>query len=82
MLCIALLPRGKVRKLDFKSEFSMSKIIRIFLIFFSLKKNWLGAHFLLRDHPFKTSACSRGEGVKNLPNLPTDSSKKLPTVGG
>ena len=30
----------------------------------------------LRDHPFKTSAFFRGEGVKNLPNLPTDSSKK------
>ena len=38
--------------------------------------------FCLRDHPFKTSACLRGVGVKNLPNLPTDSSKKLPTVGG
>ena len=37
---------------------------------------------LQRDHPFKTSACSRGGGVKNLPNLPTDSAKKLPTVGG
>ena len=36
----------------------------------------------LRDHPFKTSACSRGGGVKNLPNLPTDSTKKVPTVGG
>ena len=35
-----------------------------------------------RDHPFKTSACFRGGGVKNLPNLPTDSTKKLPTVGG
>jgi hypothetical protein len=34
----------------------------------------------LRDHPFKTSACSRGGGVKNLPNLLTDSTKKLPTV--
>ena len=38
--------------------------------------------FVLRDHPFKTSACSRGGGVKNLPNLPTDSTKKLLTVGG
>ena len=37
---------------------------------------------ILRDHPFKTSACLRGGGVKNLPNLPTDSTKKLPTVGG
>ena len=36
----------------------------------------------LRDHPFRTSAFFRGGGVKNLPNLPTDSSKKLPTVGG
>ena len=34
-----------------------------------------------RDHPFKTSAFFRGGGVKNLSNLPTDSSKKLPTVG-
>ena len=25
---------------------------------------------------------SLGGGVKNLPNLPTDGSKKLPTVGG
>ena len=38
--------------------------------------------YVHRDHPFKTSACSRGGGVKNLPNLPTDSTKKLPTVGG
>ena len=36
----------------------------------------------LWDHPFKTSACLRGGGVKNWPNLPTDSSKKLPTEGG
>ena len=36
----------------------------------------------VRDHPFKMSACLRGGGVKNLPNLPTDSTKKLPTVGG
>ena len=36
----------------------------------------------VRDHPFKTSACSRGGGVKNLSNLPTDSTKKMPTVGG
>ena len=34
------------------------------------------------DHPLKTLACLGGEGVKNLPNLPTDSNKKLPTVGG
>ena len=37
---------------------------------------------VFRDHPFKTSACFRGGGVKNLPNLPMDSTKKLPTVGG
>jgi hypothetical protein len=35
---------------------------------------------VIGDHPFKTSAFFRGGGVKNLPNLPTDSSKKLPTV--
>ena len=35
-----------------------------------------------RDHPFKTSAFLMGGGVKNLPNLPTDSSKNLATVGG
>ena len=34
------------------------------------------------DHPFKTSAFFRGGGVKNFPNLPTDTSKKLPTVVG
>ena len=47
MLCLALPARGKVRKLDFQSEFSMSKIIRIYLNFFSLKNTNLGAHFLL-----------------------------------
>ena len=26
-----------------------------------------------RDHPFKTSPLFRGGGVKNLPNLPTES---------
>ena len=36
----------------------------------------------LGDHPFKTSACLRGGRVKNLPNLPTDSTKILPTVEG
>ena len=48
----------------------------------SVKNQILGEKVYLRDHPFKTSACSRGGGVKNLPNLPTDSTKKLPTVGG
>ena len=46
------------------------------------KQNMYTNDMLLRDHPFKTSAFLRGGGVKNLPNLPTDSSKKLPTVGG
>ena len=32
----------------------------------------------LSDHPFKMSAFFRGEGVKNLPNLLTDSTKTLP----
>ena len=34
------------------------------------------------DHPFKMLACSRGGGVKNLPNLPTDGSKKIAGGGG
>ena len=37
----------KVRKMDFQSQFSMSKIIRIFLNFFSLKNTNLETHFLL-----------------------------------
>ena len=41
----------------------------------------LRPQLIVWDHPFKTSACPRGGGVINLPNLPTDSSKKLPTVG-
>ena len=47
MLCLALPACRKVRKLDFQSEFSMSKIIESFSIFFSLKNTNLGAHFLL-----------------------------------
>ena len=35
-----------------------------------------------RDHPFKTSAICRRGGVKNWSNLPTDSSKKLPSEVG
>ena len=35
----------KVPKFDFQSQFSMSKIIQIFLIFFSLKNTNLGANF-------------------------------------
>jgi hypothetical protein len=38
--------------------------------------------FTDRNHPFKTSAFFRGRGVKNLPNLTTDSIKKMPKVGG
>ena len=41
----------KVPILDFQSEFSMSKIIRIFLIFFSLKNKNLGANFMLQSGP-------------------------------
>ena len=41
-----------------------------------------GAKLDIRDHPAKMSACLRGGGVKNLPNLPMDSTKKLPRVGG
>ena len=48
-------------------------------IYFS---EFIGKHFSLRDHPLKTSSFFRGVGVKNLPNLPTDSSKKMPTEGG
>ena len=33
------------------------------------------------DHPFKMSTFLRGEGVKNWPNLPTDSSKKTADGG-
>ena len=45
MLCLALPPCRIVQKLDFQSEFSMSKIIRNFLIFFSLT-NWLSTFFV------------------------------------
>ena len=47
MLCLALPACRKVQKMDFQSQFSMSKIIRIFLNFFSLKNTNLEAHFLL-----------------------------------
>ena len=43
--------------------------------------NWIIAN-PLGDHPLMTSAFFSGGGVKNLPNLPMDSSKKLPMVGG
>ena len=42
MLCLALPACRKVQKMDFQSQFSMSKIIRIFLNFFFIE-----AHFLL-----------------------------------
>ena len=32
---------------DFQRQFSMSKMIQIFLIFFLLKSSFLGTHFLL-----------------------------------
>ena len=38
--------RQKVPKSDFQCQFSMSEIIQIFLIFFSLKNISLGPHFL------------------------------------
>ena len=38
MLCLALPARSKVRKLDFQSEFSKSKIIRNFLNFFFIEE--------------------------------------------
>ena len=44
MLCLVLLLRGNLRKLDFQSEFFTSKIIQTSLIF-SLKIYSLGAHF-------------------------------------
>ena len=49
-----------------------------------LEERLLRQSYFVRDHPFKMSACSRGGGVKTLPNLPMDSmyTKKLPTVGG
>ena len=46
MLCLALPARCKKLKLDFQSEFSMSKIIRIFLKKNLLKIIHLRAHFL------------------------------------
>ena len=39
--------RKITQPLDFQSQFSKSKIIRIFLNFFSLKNINFGAHFLL-----------------------------------
>ena len=36
----------------------------------------------IRDHPFKMLSVFRGGGVKNMPNLPMDSSIKILTEGG
>jgi hypothetical protein len=47
MLWLSLQPHYEVSKLEFKSGFSMSKIIQIFLIFSVMNKN-LGAHFFLK----------------------------------
>ena len=47
MLCLALPACRKVQKMDFQSQFSMSKIIRIFLNFFLSKNTNLEAQFLL-----------------------------------
>ena len=44
ILCLALRTLQKEPTSDSQSQFSMSKIIRIFLIFF--KNKGLGAHFL------------------------------------
>ena len=67
MLCLALPARRKVLKLDFLSEFSLSKIIRIFLIFFSLRDVILGAHFLLKGFFFVTSILKSLQMVKSCP---------------
>ena len=48
-------------ELQFKKRYSKQKSS------FKKKPEW--------ENPFKTSAFYRGEGVKNLPNLPMDSSK-------
>ena len=75
-----------------QKRFGMPKVATIKNKFTEMHKVRLGFQLLvwkfdrkknpIRDHPFKTSACLRGGGVKNLPNLPTDSTKKLPTLGG
>ncbi len=38
---------SKSAKFDFQSQFSMSKILRVFLNFFSLKNTNLGAFFVI-----------------------------------
>ena len=60
IICLALPARCKVLKLDFQSNYSMSKINRIFLFIFSLRNKILGAHFLLKwsfgNFNFKTTS--------------------------
>ena len=58
-------------------------VLRILTLMSIMEVN-IESHFVkvLRDHPFKTSAFLRGGGVKNLPNLPTDSSKNCRWQGG
>ena len=62
--------------------FSKGAIINYVRAFFGFLEPLTFSLYVIKDHPFKTSACLRGGGVKNWPNLPTDSSKKLTTEGG
>jgi hypothetical protein len=66
MLCLPLPARHKELKLDFQSEFSMSKIIRIFLIFFSLSNKILGALFCYNNF-LVTSILKPLQMVKSCP---------------
>ena len=68
MLFLSLPLRRKVQKLDFQSEFSMSKIILTFLIFFSLKNKSLGTHYLLKCF-FVTSILKNSFITKIRPNF-------------
>ena len=61
-------------KVDLCMTYGFKVIIYLTLLYFLFA--------ILRDHPFKMSALFSGGGVKYLPNLPTDRSKKLQTVGG
>ena len=75
---ISLTAKSQIKpKADWRAIDSPKKRRNEFVCFFHDSPE-----ILERDHPFKTSTLLRGGGVKNLPNLPTDSSKKLPTVGG
>ena len=61
MLFLALPPHGKVRKLDIQSEFSMSKIIRIFC---SFKKKTL----LLKLGPIFDEVAKLGKATQDTYN--------------